>query len=358
MNNYFEIDFLKVGQTRSGDAITIRYQIDGITTIQVVDAGFKDTGPDMVKHICAYYAKPEYIDSVVVTHPHDDHVGGFEELFDNFKIGELWMLRPWLHAEELIGRFNRYKSAESLAKKLKECYPNIAKLEELAEEHGIEIKEPFQGAKIGEFIVLAPSKDKYLDCIVESDKTPTEAKTFVGESLVKVIRAVVSFIKSTWGEEEFPADDTCAENNMSVVQYAQLCEERIMLTADAGRRALEEAIDYAPEAGLNLPGLDRFQIPHHGSRHNVSTVILDKLLGERLEEQPESGQETFSAIVSAAEEDQDHPRKAVVRAFIHRGGKVVDTKNSTIQVAHKNAPRREGWSPATPAEYPTEQEEL
>lgn len=355
MSNYYEIDFLKVGETRSGDAITIRYQIDGVITIQVVDAGFKDTGPEMVNHINTYYDKPEKIDFVVVTHPHDDHVGGFEELFDNFEIGELWMLRPWLYADELIGRFSRYTSAENLAKELKKCYPNIAKLEKLANDHGIEIKEPLQGKKIGEFTVFAPSKAKYLDYVVESEKTPKEAKASVGELFIRVTRAVVSFIKSEWGEERFPSDDTCAENNMSVVQYAELCETKILLTGDAGRAVLEEVIEYAPDAGLNLPGIDRIQIPHHGSRHNVSTEILDKLLGEVLEEQPESGQEIFSAIVSAAEDDEEHPRKTVTRAFIHRGGKVVETKGSTIQ-AHRNAPAREGWSAVTPVEYPTEQE--
>lgn len=37
MNDFFEIDFLEVGTARSGDAITIRYQIDGVTMVQVVD---------------------------------------------------------------------------------------------------------------------------------------------------------------------------------------------------------------------------------------------------------------------------------------------------------------------------------
>jgi hypothetical protein len=127
------------------------------------------------------------------------------------------------------------------------------------------------------------------------------------------------------------------------------------LTADAGRSALTEAADYAPLAGLYLPGLDRFQVPHHGSRRNVSTEILDRWLGERLPAKPELGQGKFTAIISSAKEDTDHPRKAVVRALWHRGGNVVATEGLDLQT-HFNAPPR-GWGAALPLDYPEEQEE-
>ena len=123
---------------------------------------------------------------------------------------------------------------------------------------------------------------------------------------------------------------------MSVIQYANLCEKKILLTADAGRGALAEAADYAPWAGLVLPGIDRFQVPHHGSRRNVSTEILDRWLGERLPEKLEEGAEEFTAIISASKEDEDHPRKSVIRACIHRGAKVISTEGSDIRT-HYNS---------------------
>ena len=143
---------------------------------------------------------------------------------------------------------------------------------------------------------------------------------------------------------------------MSVIQYANLCQKKILLTADAGRRALAEAADYAPWAGLVLLGIDRFQVPHHGSRRNVSTEILDRWLGERLPEKLEEGAEEFTAIISASKEDEDHPRKSVIRACIHRGAKVISTEGSDIRT-HYNAPTREGWTTVQPLPYPEEQEE-
>lgn len=266
------------------------------------------------------------------------------------------MLRPWLYADELIDRFARFSNVENLVRRLKEIYPNIAELEEIAEAQEIPILEPFQGVNIGEFTVLAPSKERYLNLVVESDKTPEAAALSLlgqGRALVK---SFVSFMRSAWGEETFSSEETSSENEMSVIQYANLCEKKVLLTADAGRGSLNEALDYAPSVGLTLPGIDRFQVPHHGSRRNVSTEILDRLLGERLSAKPEEGTEKCTAIISASKEDEDHPRKAVVRACIHRGAKVVSTEGGGISTGI-NSPEREGWIAATPLPYPDEQEE-
>lgn len=358
MSNYFEIDFLNVRSKKSGDAIPIRYEVDGTTRIHVTDGGFQDTGDVIIEHINKHYGNPDYIDAIVVTHPDQDHAGGLRKLFEEYEVGELWMLRPWIYAEELIDRFSRFTSVENLAKRLKEIYPNIAVLEELAKENDVPVYEPFQGAAVGEFTVLAPSKSRYLDLVVESEKTPEAAKEQEQKSLAEgaagFVSKVVKFLRAAWGDEIFPDNDTSPENNMSVVQYANLCGNKILLTGDAGRSALNEAADYAPSVGLELPGIDRIQVPHHGSRHNVSTEVLDRWLGERRATRPDEG--TFSAIVSASKEDEDHPRRSVVRAFIHRGAKVVTTEGGDKRTGH-NAPEREGWVTAEPVSYPEDQEE-
>lgn len=41
-----------------------------------------------------------------------------------------------------------------------------------------------------------------------------------------------------------------------------------------------------PMSVLPWPGIDRFQVPHHGGRHNVTTQLLDELLGRRLPVRP------------------------------------------------------------------------
>jgi beta-lactamase superfamily II metal-dependent hydrolase len=359
--DFFEIDFLDVESDKSGDAIAVRYEIGGETAIHVVDGGFQDTGDTLVAHIRKYYGSPKRVHHVVATHPDGDHAGGLRKVLEEFEIGALWMLRPWLYAGEIIDRFENFTSVENLKKRLKEIYPNIAALEEIALEKKIPIHEPFQGASIGAFTVMAPTKKRYLDLVVSSEKTPEAAEAAKGARQViaalleKAAAKVAALVKAAWGAEVFSPEETSAENEMSVVQYALLCGKRVQLTADAGRSGLAEAADYAPHAGLALPGIDRFQVPHHGSRRNVSTAVLDQWLGPRLEERSAKGNGTFSGIISSAKKDEDHPRKAVVRAIIHRGGKVFTTEGKTLH-SYMNAPDR-GWSTATPLDYPEEQEE-
>ena len=357
MSDYFEVDFLAVETKKSGDAICARYELAGNTFIHVVDGGYQDTGKKLVEHIKAYYGNPTFIDHVVLTHPDGDHAAGLASVLESFDIGTLWMHRPWTHAAELIDRFETYNSVDALRRRLKQAYPNVANLEAIAEERGITIGEPFQGTQIGAFTVMAPTYHRYLDLIVNSEKTPEAVEESKALGLLQsLLVKAANFVKGVWGHEIFSPNETSAENEMSVVQFAMLCQEKILLTGDVGREGLMEAAEYAPTIGLALPSIDRFQVPHHGSRRNVSTETLDAWLGERLASKPAEGQETFTALISSAKEDEDHPRKSVVRAMIHRGAKVVCTEGQNIRT-QKNAPNRDGWGPVTPRAYPEDQEE-
>jgi hypothetical protein len=157
--------------------------------------------------------------------------------------------------------------------------------------------------------VLAPSIARYLQLIIEADKTPQQSSYSEGilSGLFNVIEPVVAFIRAGWGSENFSSEETSTENEMSVVQYALLSGDKIVLTGDAGRGALTEAADYAPSAGLFLPGVTKFQAPHHGGRRNVSTALLDRWLGTRSLQMLPEGSEIFTAMISSAKEDTDHP---------------------------------------------------
>lgn len=205
---------------------------------------------------------------------------------------------------------------------------------------------------------MAPSRQRFLDLIVESEKTPDGAQdegilSRAGALFKEAAQQAAALLRAAWGDEYFPAGDTSTENEMSVVQYARICDREIMLTGDTGRAGLREVIDYAKYCSIPLPGMDYFQVPHHGGRHNVTTELLDELLGPRLPQQQQTG--AWTAVVSSAKADPDHPRKSVVRAMYHRGANVLTTEGSSKSVSH-NAPDKPGWVPATPVPYPDEQE--
>lgn len=361
--DFIEIDFLDIGDGSSGDAIPGRYRISDEITIHVTDGGYQNNSDDLIHHINTHYGNPEFIHHVVATHPDGDHLGGLRELLANFRVGFLWMLIPWNYVDILLPHFATYNSKEALTSKLKELYPNVAALEEIANEQEIPIYEPFQGAQIGAFSVLAPTIDRYLNCILDSGKTPervqqTEGKlaSMLLEALKLGERAMSKLATAIWGDENLSNEQTSRENEMSVVQYANICGLKILLTADAGREALEEAISYAPFVGLTLPGIDRFQVPHHGSRRNVSSDILNSLIGPKLDQPLSDDQKTVRAYVSAAKNDSHHPKMATLRALHHRGARIIQTKGSGFYMG-SNVPSRDGWGPVTPVDYPTTQEE-
>ena len=65
------------------------------------------------------------------------------------------------------------KTVKSLEKELRDTYSYIAALEEKAVEQETEIHESFQGLEIFDYIkILSPTKQMFLDLIIESTKTP------------------------------------------------------------------------------------------------------------------------------------------------------------------------------------------
>ena len=356
MMKFFEIDFLEAGDKGSGDAITLRYRDDrDIDYIHVVDGGYTDDGDKIVEHIGNYYGNTSFIHHVVLTHPDGDHAAGLKKILEEFEIGTLWMNRPWLYTAELLPRFHYNYTEKGLIRRLKKDFPHTAELEEIAENKNVEIRQVFQGNQIGAFTVLAPNFNRYIDLVVESDKTPEPERLAVREGrLFERVTVFLRNLAANWGEENLKgaSEGTSHENESSVVQFAELCGKKILLTGDAGVKALDEAYYYALMLGIKLPGIDRFDVPHHGSRRNLSSDVLDKWLGPKLDRQSNSS--LCTAIISANQKDSEHPKKTVIRALIHRGAKVFQTEG-TLWSFH-NAPDR-GWSQASPLQYPTDMEE-
>lgn len=357
MVSFYEIDFLEAGDDGSGDAIAARYKDDsGEIFIHVIDGGYTDDGQKLIEHIGQYYGRPIYIDHVMLTHPDGDHAAGLKKILEDVQVGTLWMNRPWNHLDELLPRYKYEYTREGLRQRLRRDFKHTAALEDIAEEQGIVIRDVFQGQQIGCFTALAPSFPRYIDLVVASEKTPEPKRKALIEG--SVFRKAISFVRravASWGDENLKGDTegTSAENEMSVIQYANVCGDEILLTGDGGVQALGEAYDYAISIGISLPGLDKFQVPHHGSRRNLSSDILDKWLGPKLTEI--ANPPLCAAIVSANTNDEDHPRDATVRAVIHRGATVTKTRGTIC--FSQNAPEREGWWPAPSLDYPETMEE-
>ena len=130
---------------------------------------------------------------------------------------------------------------------------------------------------------------------------------------------------------------TSAENESSAVLYGELGHRRVLLTGDAGVHALTCAADYAEGYGVHLCNLDLMQVPHHGSRNNITPTVLNRVMGR-------------AACVSAASASSTHPRRVVTNAFIRRGAEVYSTEGAALRLPH-NMPYRIGYGPANPVPF-------
>ena len=353
LNGYgFELDFLPVGTgAKSGDAIAMRIGIpDVVADLVVIDGGSLESGRALVDHIRDRYGNPTYIANVVCTHPDDDHTSGLREVVDAFAIGTLWIHQPWLHAAELVPAFRYNWSEAGLEKHLKECFSIPFELCEAAAAKGAQLAEPFQGSTIGGLSVLAPSYSRYLELVPQMNRTPVaRSMAEAAGSMFKAVRDTVLSVFETWSWETLGTPkpgDTSATNETSVVLFGDFGDCRVLLTGDAGVEGLAEAFGYAAAAGLPFRQPDCVQMPHHGSRRNVSPALLTELLGAPLD--VEGATRSGWAVASASAGDAHHPRKVVQNAFRRRGYRCTQTHGLTLTYTHRY-PQRSGIV-AMPAE--------
>lgn len=342
----YEIDFLAVGDgEKSGDAIALRYGLPGAYKVMVVDGGNKESGQALVDHIKDCY-QTTHVDFLVNTHPDSDHASGLEVVMENLQVGAAWVHQPWNYPEKIISWFKDGRiTVDSLRDRLQDALYHAYRIEEIAKTKHVPLYEPFQGCKIGDFYVVSPSREWYLEIIPHFAKTPESKKAAPAsgfrERAGMITEKIKAWLDERWDLETLQdGESTSYDNESSVILYAYIANRGILLTGDAGVEALTHAADYLESFNIDLPNTLKFiQIPHHGSRHNVGPTILNRLIGTRV---LAGSEPRIKAFVSAGAKSESHPRKVVTNAFKRRGAKVVQAKGSAIVHRH-NAPDREGW---------------
>jgi beta-lactamase superfamily II metal-dependent hydrolase len=348
----YEIDFLAVGNS-NGDAICMQYNVAGSVLVHVVDGAYTETGTKIVGHIREHYGADYVINHMVLSHADDDHATGLVEVMKNMKVQNLWMNRPWLYAAETLHHFHGRYTLDGLVKKMRELHPYLVELEQLAAGQGTAIRDIFQGAQIGSFTVLAPSRERYVRLIPDLEKTPDRKSVTasVGGYMLEAMRQVRDKLFESWDIETLSnnPDPTSASNETSVVQLGELDGHRILLTADIGPAGLKEAADYAALLGkLQIPHL--VQVPHHGSRRNVTPNILDRWLGKKVG----NGVSVGTAVCSVGDAKDEYPRGQVSNAFLRRGYPVFVTRGRDL-IHHSGSNR--GWPAASPVPLQNEVED-
>lgn len=341
----YEIDYLPVGDGKtSGDAITLRFgNLTGPRseqTVIIIDGGYQESGEKIIEHLKDYYCT-DRVDLVVSTHLDRDHISGLYPIIENLKVNYFLMHKPWEHADDIKKLFvNKRITGSGLEEKLEKSLQQAFDLKELAVKKGVKLVEPFQGVNGYGMQVLGPSKEYYESLLPLFKETPKPISVL--EQLLGPVKPAVEKV-AEWLEDNLDIDlldddeeRTNPENNTSAIILFQIDGHKLLFTGDAGKTALHLAADYADTQGIVLTDLRLFDIPHHGSKNNLSSKVLNRIIGS-------------TAFISASKNDPDHPAKKVTNALIKHKAKVFVNRGSTLR-HHHEAPSR-GWTAAEPERF-------
>ena len=319
-----EIDFLAIGDSsQGGDAIALRYGnlwgSRAAQTVIIVDGGTAESGQTLVSHVREKFLT-NFVDVVISTHPDADHVSGLHTVLDHLQVGQLAIHRPWRRPGDLLPSFTSNRiTVGGIGRAISGAVSSARELARLAIRKGVNIIEPFagMGTADGAVLVLGPNPNDYDSLACKFSEMPAARPR-----LSPIYEAFAGLT------------GTRPENDSSVVLLLTVEGRRVLLTADAGLPALHSAVSFARRSGIDLTDLNLFQVPHHGSRRNFDSSILDEIRAPL-------------AVISAPANSEKHPASSVVDAIIMRGVTLYATRGISLLYSH-NAPQRAGYGPVQP----------
>lgn len=290
----YQIEMLNVADA---DAFIVYYITDNKTPhLVMIDAGRYGNGKDILTHLNAYYPGIP-IELAIVTHPDDDHYGGFVYLLEQIQakaknkvsIEKFWLNNPTKHIkvedvrEDILRktlvkrlseiysvgdknllaliRDNKINCEEAFAKTYNRYFKNILGKVVSREEACTSLQEGFT--------ILGPTEEYYNE-VCKSFRykqlhVNETAEQEDAEDDVNFISTNVCYSKALEN-----ADDDSNDHNISslIVLFQPNNSERLLFTGDACVASFEHMLH--PHAAL-CNHVTWFKVPHHGSKANLNS---------------------------------------------------------------------------------------
>jgi beta-lactamase superfamily II metal-dependent hydrolase len=266
--NDYEITMLDVG---AADAFVIHFVDDkGRERVVLVDAGNYSDGQAIIDYLRSCYADP-VIDLAIVTHPDDDHYGGFVKILekiqagddDHVKINNFWINVP---EDRKVYDFEG-RNLVALIDGLK-----------------ITRKGKFSGvsrSKEGKLVVLLP--DRTFPCCTILGPT----KDYYDELIPAIRDENLNFKRNDSDRPKLPKldllsptldaadDDPSASNQSSLIfLFEPVRGKKYLFMGDAGR----DAFNHIPLSLKDkIKDVFLLKVPHHGSKHNLDSIMINHL---------------------------------------------------------------------------------
>lgn len=270
----YEYEALKVGDA---DVILIRHYIGDEQFIVLIDAGNAGDAAMIKKHLNDYYGS-YYIDLAICTHPDSDHKDGFFGLLqdDDITIETFWLTDPAQYLD--VNDIQRYRNEESAIKAVRKIWQkstddnlNLIDLALDKCKRVISVADGFKHPKLP-ISIVGPS-DKYYGEVVKTMVADYGIKTYEDsskEAYDETFKIDEEDIKSVIDNDE---DSSPYNASSLIVLYEPGDSKRLLFAGDANTTSLQMMLNKYRW----LRNVDFLKVPHHGSRRNLNTSIIENL---------------------------------------------------------------------------------
>lgn len=296
------IDMIDV---EKGDSYVVELHNDvGEKFSFVIDGGTKKNSEAMINHVNKYHNGQ--IDLAICTHPDTDHIGGLINLMEQCNVEHLFLNDPRdVLSEDILFQKARSNLNPDEVSLFKSAFERIDELKKQAEYQNTK-HHPSTFSNINpRFIwggwnvyILGPSQNFFNDIWLSEDVV----RDWFNSDFIN--RLVANQPQTSTLDD--PAIDTKPVNNSSIILLIEGYGKKYLFTGDAGKRAIREAMTMR-----DISNLTWFDVPHHGSRRNLDTQIINHLAPR-------------VAYISSPGTDK-HPRTTIVRALQKAGTHVYST---------------------------------
>jgi len=281
-----EIRFLKAYK---GDSIYISYHSKNGTKNILIDGGDKGTYKrveggrpkygELKTEVIDKLKENEKIDLLIITHWHDDHIGGIVKWFKEDERAKDKIGKIWFNGGLLINEYfdknhensNKYKLDISNSP-----YTSTSQaiyFEDIITENGLWNEQLVKAGQIAEdenikFTILSPDDVKLEKLLNEWEESPYNPYTSGEDDYDKSIDELINLIDKNGFKE-----DGNFHNGSSIAFILEIDDKRILFLGDSHPSIVCEGLK---KIGEPLPlKFDFVKVSHHGSRGNTSDELLD-----------------------------------------------------------------------------------